>query len=67
MRERVSKTEGLTLMLKVKRLGGTHAEMSSKRKKGQSCDSRTVLSFPLNRKQKQNSESLQGDVVLLLF
>ena len=50
MRERVSKTKGLTLMLKVRWLGSTHHR--EKQKRVQSHDSQSVLSFPPKGKRK---------------
>ena len=41
-----------------------HSLQRQAEKEGQSCDSQSVLSFPLNRKQKKNSEVF---VVLILF
>jgi len=62
----VPKAEGLTLMLKARQLGSTHCR-DKLWKKGQSCDSQAILSFPLNRKWNRNTESLLGNVVLILF
>ena len=51
-------------MMKERQLGSTQPQRQAV-KEGTSCDLQTVLSFPLNRKQKQNSESLLEYGVLL--
>ena len=52
---RVSRTEGLTLMLKARWLESTRLREKQK-KNGQSCDSQAVLPLPLTGKQKWKSE-----------
>jgi len=54
MRDRVSKTEDLTLMLRVRWLRNTYCR--DEQKKRQALDSQTVLFFPLTEKWKWNNE-----------
>jgi len=48
-------------------MAGEHTLQRQAAKEGQPHESRAVLSFSLNRKQKPHTESLLGDVVLPLF
>ena len=62
---RVSRTEGLTLMLKARRLGSTHTAEMSKKEKGDTLW--PVNSFVLPSEQKMEIKSPLEYVVLLLF
>ena len=53
----MSKTEGLTLMLKARWLLSTHCSDEQK-EVGWSCESQTILSFPLNGEWKWNNEDV---------
>lgn len=57
IKERVSKTKSLILMLKLKWLENIHSR-DKQRKKGQSSDSQAVLPFPLNRKGTVRSSGI---------